>query len=199
MSRLMRNGLAMALLALAVVVISCGKVEKAAEKAASQQKTFASPAEAGSALFEAAKAGDENTLLAIFGPDGKAILFSGDPVEDKNNREKFVAAYNEMHRWGKVQSGGQVLYVSASNIPFPIPLKQDAAGKWQFDTAAGKDEVLARRIGNGELTTIAVLGDLAAVEQEYFRHARQYAAKFISDEGKQNGLYWPVAEGRPPR
>jgi len=198
MSRLMRNCLAMAVLTLAVVLASCGKAEKAAEKAVSQQKTFASPADAGSALLEAAKAGDENTLLAIFGPEGRQILYSGDPVEDKNNREKFVAAYNEMHRWGKVQSGGQVLYVGANNHPFPIPLHQDATGKWRFDTAAGKDEVLARRIGNGELTTIAVLGDLAAVEQEYFRHARQYAPKFMSDEGKQNGLYWPVAEGKPP-
>src|SRR5262249_43230503 len=153
---------------------------------------------AGTALFEAAKTGDDNALLAIFGPDGKAILFSGDPVQDKNNREKFMAAYNEMHRWGKVSSGGQVLYVGAINHPFPIPLKQDATGKWRFDTVAGKDEVLARRIGNGELTTIAVLSDLAAVEQEYFRRARQYAPKFKSDEGQQNGLYWPVAEGKPP-
>ncbi|HKF20924.1 MAG TPA: DUF2950 domain-containing protein [Candidatus Angelobacter sp.] len=193
-----RTCLTMALLALAASLVSCGKPEKATEKDGSQQRTFASPADAGSALFEAAKAGDENALVAIFGPEGKALLFSGDPVEDKNTRERFVAAYSQMHRWGKVNSGGQVLYVSAANAPFPIPLKQDAAGKWRFDTAAGKDEVLARRIGNGELTTIAVLSDLAAVQQEYFRRARQYAQKFFSDEGTQDGLYWPVAEGKPP-
>jgi hypothetical protein len=200
----LRYVMAITLLVLAVSLASCGKAEKAAEKSGSQpaQRTFASPAEAGSAVFEAAKAGDQNALLAIFGPDAKEILFSGDAVKDKNNREAFITAYNEMHRWGKVNSGGQVLYVGLTNHPLPIPLKQDAAGKWRFDTAAGKDEVLARRIGDGELTTMAVLSDLAAVEQEYFGRphdgARQYAQKFISDEGKQNGLYWPVAEGRPP-
>lgn len=189
--------IAAALMALLVSLASCAKPEKAAEKSSSE-KTFASPADAGSALFEAAKAGDQNALLAIFGPDGKEILFSGDSVADKNNRERFIAAYGEMHRWGKVNSGGQVLYVGATNHPFPIPLTQDATGKWRFDTAAGKDEVLARRIGNGELTTMAVLSDLAAVQQEYFRRTKQYARKFLSDEGKQDGLYWPVAEGKPP-
>ncbi len=203
MPRPTTNCLTMALLALAAVLASCAKPEKAAEKAGSQPaQSFASPADAGKALFEAAKAGDQNALLAIFGPEGKDILFSGDAVQDKNNREKFVAAYNEMHRWGKVNSGGEVLYVGLTNHPFPIPLNQDAAGKWRFDTAAGKDEVLARRIGDGELTAMAVLGDLAAVQQEYFSRphdgTRQYARKFLSDEGKQDGLYWPVAEGRRP-
>jgi len=202
MSRLTRNCLSVSLLGLAVWMVSCARPEKAAEKKADAQKTFASPADAGSALFEAAKSGDQNALLAIFGSEGKELLFSGDPVEDKNTREMFVAGYDEMHRWGKVQSGAQVLYVSASNVPFPIPLKQDATGKWRFDTAAGKDEVLARRIGNGELTTIAVLGNLAAVEKEYSRRphdgVQQYARKFLSDQGKQNGLYWPVAQGQPP-
>jgi hypothetical protein len=202
MSRLSRNCLSVALLTLAVLLASCAKPEKAAEKKGESQRTFTSPADAGSALFEAAKTGDQNALLAIFGADGKEILFSGDAVEDKNNREKFVAAYDQMHRWGKVQYGAQVLYVGAANHPFPIPLTQNATGKWRFDTAAGKDEVLARRIGDGELTTIAVLSDLAAVEQEYYRRphdgVRQYAPKFLSDQGKQNGLYWPVAEGQPP-
>ena len=188
----------------AMWLAACGKPERGAEKSATQagQRTFTSPADAGSALLEAAKSGDENALLAIFGPEGREILYSGDSVQDTNNREKFVEAYNQMHRWGKVNSGNQILYVGATNHPFPIPLNQDAAGKWRFDTAAGKDEVLARRIGDGELTTMAVLSDLAAVEQEYFHRphdgARQYAQKFLSDEGRQNGLYWPVAEGQPP-
>src|SRR5215472_7308807 len=145
MSRLTSNCLSALLLALAVWMVSCARPEKAAEKKAGEQRTFASPADAGSALLTAAKTGDQNELLAIFGPDGKAILFSGDPVEDKNYREAFIAAYDQMHRWGKVNSGGQVLYVGAANHAFPIPLKQDATGKWLFDTAAGKDEVLARR------------------------------------------------------
>jgi hypothetical protein len=152
MSRLMGNCMGVALLTLAALLASCAKPEKAAEKKGESQRTFASPADAGSALLEAAKAGDQDKLLAIFGPEGKEVLFSGDAVEDKNTRERFVAAYDQMHRWGKVQYGGQVLYVGAANHPFPIPLTQNASGKWRFDTAAGKDEVLARRIGNGELT-----------------------------------------------
>src|SRR5215831_10366440 len=102
MSRLTRNCLSVSLLALAVWMVSCAKTEKAAEKKAGEQRTFASPSDAGSALVEAAKADDQNTLLAIFGPEGKQLLASGDPVKDKNVREMFVAAYNEMHRWGKV-------------------------------------------------------------------------------------------------
>lgn len=205
MSLLKRNCLTMALLALAVSLISCGKTQKAAEKTATDQaapRTFASPAEAGSALFDAAKAGDQATLLAIFGAEGKEILESGDAVQDKNNRENFVAAYTRMNRWDANQAGGEILYLGADNFPFPVPLKKNASGKWYFDTAAGKDEILARRIGNNELVAINVLGDIAGAQKEYFNQAhggvKQYAQKFLSDPDQQNGLYWPVAEGKPP-
>jgi Protein of unknown function (DUF2950) len=205
MSRPIGKCLTMALLALAVSLASCSKTQRAAEKSAADQnapRTFASPAEAGSALFEAAKAGDQNKLLAIFGADGKELLFSGDAVEDKNTRELFVTAYNRMNRWRANKEGGQILYIGADNFPFPIPLKKNAEGKWYFDTAAGKDEVLARRIGNNELVALNVLGDIADAQGIYFNQAhggaRQYAQKFVSDPGQQNGLYWEVAEGQPP-
>lgn len=195
----------MALLALLIGLASCSKTQKAAEKGNAEPnapRTFASPAEAGSALFEAAKAGDQTTLLAIFGPDGKEILFSGDAVQDKNTRELFVTAYSRMNRWEANQAGGQILFVGADNFPFPIPLKKNGAGKWYFDTAAGKEEVLARRIGNDELVAINVLGDIADAQNIYFTQAhggvKQYAQKFVSDPGQQNGLYWEVAEGQRP-
>ena len=174
----------------------------AAQSAA--QKTFASPADAGAALLEAAKAGDQTALLAIFGSDGKDIVFSGDPVRDQRNLQEFVAAYNQMNRWGKLKAGGQVLYVGADNYPFPIPLDQNAKGQWYFDTAAGKDEILARRVGKDELTAIAASRAAAEAEREYFKKThdgdivRQYATKFVSDPGKHDGLYWPVAEGQEP-
>jgi hypothetical protein len=189
-------------LALAASLVSCARREtKASENAGfatGEQKTFASPAAAGAALYKAAKSGDQNALLAIFGPQGKDVLFSGDAVKDKNNAQHFVTAYNHMNRWSKNQAGAQILYIGADNFPFPIPLKRTDSGQWAFDTAAGKDEVLARRIGDGELTAIGVLSEIANAQQEYFSRNHQFAQKFLSDEGQQNGLYWPVAEGQRP-
>lgn len=194
--------LLIALTVLTTSLTSCNKSQKGTSETAAQ-KTFASPADAGAALFEAARAGDQNALLAIFGPDGREILFTGDEVEDKNHMQDFVAAYGLMNRWGKIK-GGQILYIGADNYPFPIPLAQNSSGQWYFDTAAGKDEVLARRIGRGELTAIATLRALVDAQQQYFSKAhgenkvKQYAQKFISDNGKQNGLYWPVSPRQTP-
>lgn len=199
--------LCMLLVALALVVClaSCARREtKGAENTAEPgtgsvvQKTFASPAAAGAALLDAAKSGDQKALMAIFGPEGKDVLFSGDAVKDKNTAQRFVTAYTQMNRWSKSKSGRQILYIGADNFPFPIPLKQNASGQWVFDTAAGKDEILARRVGDGELTAIGVLSEIANAQQEYFSRNHQFAQKFLSDEGQQNGLYWPVAEGQRP-
>ncbi len=176
---------------------SCGKAEKPAS-AEVTQRTFASPADAGSALLDAANSGDQAALLAIFGPEGKSALFSGDAVKDKNNFQEFVAAYNQMHRWREIRVGGQILYIGADNYPFPIPLGKNPSGQWVFDTAAGKDEILARRIGKDELTAIAASSAVADAQSKYFSTHKQYAQKFISDEGTQNGLYYPVAAGQSP-
>lgn len=189
-------------LVLILALISCSKTRKpAAENAV--QKTFVTPADAGAAFLEAAKSGDQGALLAIFGPDGKDVLFSGDAVKDKDAFQDFVAAYTQMNRWREIKAGGQILYIGADNYPFPIPLGKNPAGQWYFDTSAGKDEILARRIGKDELTAITACGAIANAEQLYFSKARdgatvkQYAQKFISDEGRQNGLYWPVPAGQP--
>lgn len=182
------------------LLVSCGK----AESPKPEQRTFTSPAEAGDAFLAAAKAGDQSAILAIFGPDSNGVLFSGDAVKDKNSLQEFVAAYNQMHRWREIKVGGELLYVGADNFPFPIPLGKNPSGQWVFDTAAGKDEILARRIGKDELTAIAACSAVAAAQQTYFSQShdgdktKQYAQKFISDDGKQNGLYWPVAAGQPP-
>ena len=102
-----------------------------------------------------------------------------------------------MNRWSKSKSGVQILYVGADNFAFPIPLKQNASCQWVFDTASGYDEVLARRIGDGELIAMGVLTEIANA-QEYFSHDHQFAQKFVSDEGQHHGLYWPAAEGERP-
>jgi hypothetical protein len=164
---------------------------------------FASPDDASNALLTAAKSDDQSELSAIFGPDSKQIISSGDAVQDKHTAELFVAGYEVMHRWRKMPDGGQILLVGADNFPFPIPLKKNGDGKWFFDTAAGKNEVLNRRIGRNELAIIDVCEAAADAQAEYFARshdgekAKQYAAKFISDPGKQNGLYWKSADGQP--
>ena len=121
------------------------------------QKTFASPDDAGKSLVEAAKAGNHDALIAIFGPGSQDIIFSGDTAQDKTNFDEFHTAYATMNRWRKQTDGSEVLYLGADNNPFPIPLKKNGAGQWYFDTPAGKDEILSRRIGDNELAAIDVL------------------------------------------
>ena len=164
---------------------------------------FASPDDAGNGLLMAAKSGDPNAVIAVFGPDSKDIVMTGDPVQDKNTTDQVIAAYNVMHRWRKMPDGSQTLLLGADNFPFPIPLKKNAAGQWYFDVAAGREEILMRRIGRNELAVMDVCNALVDAEAEYFsmRHddgsTGQFAAKFISDSGKQNGLYWESPEGQP--
>ncbi len=203
----------LALLAASLVLVlslaSCARSENSAasdKSAASEkqaaQKTFASPEDAGNAFVAAAKSGDQGALIAIFGPDTTSVVLSGDPVKDKDNLQDFVAAYNQMHRWREIKVGGEMLYVGADNYSYPIPLGKNPAGQWYFDTAAGKDEILARRIGKNELGAIAACAFAADAQEEYFRQphdaekVKQYAQKFVSDEGKQNGLYWKTADGQ---
>ncbi len=185
------------LLSFIVSLAACGRFHKPSAK------VFVSPEDAGNALQAAAKAGDQNALIAIFGPDSKEIIFSGDPVQDKKVMEAFASGYGEMHRWRKMADGAQILIVGADNFPFPIPLKKNNGGQWSFDTAAGKDEILARRVGRNELDTIEVCRAVTDAQAEYFsqphdgQNTKQYAMKFISDPGKQNGLYWQSPDGQP--
>ena len=188
------------LLTIILPVAACRKSETPEKPSIS---VFASPDDAANALLAAAKSGDQNPILAIFGPDSKEVIYSGDAVQDKNAADAFVAGYGVMHRWRKMPDGAQVLLVGADNFPFPIPLKKNGEGKWYFDTAAGKDEILNRRIGRNELAIIEVCGAVADAQAEYFAQphdsekAKQYAAKFISDPGKENGLYWKSPDGQP--
>jgi hypothetical protein len=196
--KIRRNALAARALLLALIIplAACNKSEKPSYKA------FASPEEAGNALLEAAKSGDQNAILAIFGPDSKDIILSGDAVQDKAAVDAYIAGYGVMHRWRKMPDGAQVLLIGADNFAFPIPLKKNEAGQWYFDAAAGKDEILARRIGRNELATIDVCAALVDAQAQYYSQVheggrKQFALKFISDTGKQNGLYWESPEGQP--
>jgi hypothetical protein len=188
------------LLALVVPLAVCSKPAKPDKPSA---RVFTSPDDAGNALLEAAKSGDQNSLLAIFGPDSKETISSGDAVQDKNAAATFTTGYQTMHRWRRMQDGAQVLLVGSDNFAFPIPLKKNGGGQWFFDSAAGKDEILSRRIGRNELAIIDACAAVADAQNKYFSELHdgetrnQYAMKFISDAGKHNGLYWQSPEGQP--
>src|SRR6202167_516328 len=129
------------------------------------QKTFSSAEDASNALFRAAQNNDEKTMLEILGPDGKKIVSSGDDAEDSESRANFVKKYQEMHRLVKEPDGTTVLYIGAENWPTPIPLL-NKSGAWYFDTEAGKNEILYRRVGRNEMSTIRVCQELVAAQKE---------------------------------
>jgi hypothetical protein len=160
------------------------------------QKTFSSAEDASNALVAAAQSNDEKAMLDILGPEGKQIVSSGDPAEDAQSRANFVRRYQEMHRVMKEPDGTTVLYIGAHNWPWPIPLV-NKDHSWYFDTEAGKKEILYRRIGRNEISTIRVCQEFVAAEKEYSTQHDEYAQKVSSDEGQHNGLYWKAAEGEP--
>ena len=170
---------------------------------AAAQELFKTPEEAASALVGAAKSGDAKAILAVLGPDGGAIVSSGDPVADKNAREKFIAAYDAKHALKLEGDGTQTLILGADDFPFPIPLV-NKAGEWQFDTKSGADEILRRRIGRNELSVIQVAEAYVQAQNEYAEldpaglGRGVYARRFVSHPGKKDGLYWKTAEGETP-
>ena len=161
------------------------------------QKTFSSPEDASAALFTAAQSNDEKAMLDILGPSAKEIVSSGDDAEDAQNRTNFAQKYQEMHRLTKEPDVTTTLYIGAENWPTPIPLV-NKGGSWYFDTAAGKKEILYRRVGQNEMSTIRVCQEFVAAEKEYYStQHNEYAQKIFSDEGQHNGLYWKAADGEP--
>jgi len=173
-----------------------------AQQNSATQQVFPTPEAAVTAMVSATKADDMKALSSILGPDSGDVLSSGDPVADNNARDGFVSRYTEMHRLAYDDNGRVIVYIGAGNWPLPIPLVKRDSG-WVFDTAAGKDELLYRRVGRNELFTIDVLNNLADAQEEYASDSRdgepagQFAEKILSDSGKQNGLYWEAPNGQP--
>jgi hypothetical protein len=159
------------------------------------QKTFASPEAASSALVKAAQDNDEPAMIEILGPGGRDLVASGDDTEDASNRANFVQRYQEMHRLVKEPDGTTTLYIGARNWPTPIPLVSKGS-VWFFETAAGRKEILFRRIGQNEASTIHVCLQLAAAQKEYqAAQGGRYAQAIFSDDGQHNGLFWKPAHG----
>ncbi|HEX6829669.1 MAG TPA: DUF2950 domain-containing protein [Burkholderiales bacterium] len=183
------------------LVLTLSMAAGPAAAAEPKQKSFNSPDEAVTALVEAAKSGDMKALGAVLGPEVKK-LGSGDLAQSKREREQFVAAYEAKHEVVKDGDARATLVVGKNDWPLPIPLVK-AGDAWHFDTAAGREEILNRRIGQNELNTIQVLLAIVDAEREYATVDRngdglvEYAQKFTSSKGKKDGLYWPAKEGEP--
>ncbi len=179
----------------AVLLTACFPIRSVAQQPG--QKTFSSPEDASNAFFTAVQSNDEKVMLDILGPNGKQIVSSGDETEDASSRANFVEKYQEMHRLVKEPDGTTTLYIGAENWPTPIPLV-NRGNSWYFDTEAGKKEILYRRIGQNEISTIRVCQELVAAQKEFSATQHNgYAQKILSDEGQHNGLYWRVAAGEP--
>ncbi len=182
------------LAALAIILAGCFPAITLAQQPG--QKTFSSAEEASNSLVAAMQSRNEKALLEFLGPEGKQIVSSGDETEDLKARADFVQKYLEMHRLVDEPDGTTTLYIGARNWPTPIPL-MNKGGSWYFDTAAGTKEILFRRVGRNEMSTIRVCQELAAAEKEYSAQHGEYAQKIFSDEGQRNGLSWKAAAGEP--
>jgi hypothetical protein len=177
-------------------------VTKMPEPSLPAQKSFNTPQEAAAALIQAAGTYNVSALLEIFGPDGKDLVSSADPVKDKNLAESFAvkAKQNQTVTIDPKNKARAILSVGNDDWPLPIPIVKKA-GKWYFDSKQGRDEILFRRIGANELDAIQICRGFVEAQQEYASEVHdnsgvnQYAQKIISSPGKHDGLYWQNADG----
>ncbi len=165
-----------------------------------KQEKFKSPEEAFSALLEAAKGNDTTKLLAIFGPRGKDLISSGDAVADINARKRFVESAEEAVKFSKLDDNTMLASIGKDACSFPIPIVKSGQ-EWMFSTDDGRQEIINRRVGRNELSTIQVSLAYVDAQREYASKDRdgggvlQYAQRFVSHPGKRDGLYWEAAPG----
>jgi hypothetical protein len=185
-----------------LMVLTCVTLTFAScTRTARTSRTFATPEDAVQALIGAAKAGALEDVVAIFGPDGQELVDSSDPATARRNRDVFTVAAAEAWQLVDQDGGRKVLVVGNEGWPFPVPLIKVDSG-WRFDTAAGKEEVLDRRIGRNELMVIRICRTYVAAQQLYAEKGHDgqpaglYARTFRSDSGRENGLFWPAARGQ---
>jgi hypothetical protein len=205
------NAARLALCALLAVGVNFAiAADKPADKGAAKpampktgtQTTFATPEEAADALVKAVKAGNRGDTLLILGAQAGGWISSGDKVADRATAERFAAAYDAKHSIAR-DGDKATLVFGPDDYPFAFPIVKSGE-RWKFDTEAGHDELLARRIGENELTTLQVMQAIVDAQMEYASAdrnkdgVRDYAMKFASSPGKRDGLYWPVKEGEEP-
>ena len=165
-------------------------------------KRFASAEEATAALVAALRAHDSRALVQILGSEARPLVSSGDPVADRRTRDAFIEAYDAANALVPGANGAMTLQIGKDDWPFPIPLVKDGE-QWRFDTRAGREEILARRIGRNELFTMQTCLAYVDAQREYYAEDRrgngvlQYAQKFASTPGKRDGLHWETKAGEP--
>jgi Protein of unknown function (DUF2950) len=181
----------MASLAAAMLVIAMVSVSSA-------QQSFHAADEAVSALVGAVRIGDRAGILTVLGREGADIVSSGDYAADAAERQRFLAAYDAKHQVIMDGDSKAMIIVGQEDFPFPIPLvRKDRM--WRFDTAAGRLEILYRRIGRNELDTIQACLAYVDAQNDYAEKDRTgagiYARRIVSQPGKKDGLYWPTSQG----
>src|SRR3954447_15392576 len=175
--------------------------QAAPETTSEVQRSFASAEEAVSAFVTALRNHQEVDLRGILGPDAGRVINSGDRYADRELHERFVALYDQKHAIDQKEPGRAELDVGPNDWPLPIPLVE-TNGRWTFDTNAGAQTVVDRRIGRNELSAIRTLLACVDAQQDYFERVRRetrtgvYAARLISAPGRRDGLYWPVPAGK---
>jgi Protein of unknown function (DUF2950) len=168
--------------------------------AASKQQTFASPEQAAAALAAAWRGNNKADLVKIFGPAGIKLVNSGDAVADTNAKARLAAAYDARHKIVRIGDNTVQLIIGNQEFPYPIPLVKKGP-VWHFDTQAGADEILDRRIGRNELNAIGVCHAYVEAQREYAARdmlgngMHEYAQKIVSTVGKHDGLYWEAGQG----
>jgi hypothetical protein len=158
------------------------------------QESYALPEQAAAALADAVRSGSDRAILKVLGEDADDIVASGDEVADADMRQRFVTAYDAKHSIKAEGNRKATLIVGNDDFPFPIPLYHTKSG-WEFDTKAGRQEVLYRRIGRNELDAIQTSLAFVDAENEYAEKDRGqgvgvYAQRFVSSPGKKDGLFW---------
>jgi len=177
-----------------------GGIAQAAPNAPESQRSFASAEEAAAAFVTALRDENDADLHAILGPDSNRVIDSGDQYADKELHRRFVELFDQKHAIVQTAPGHAELDVGPDDWPMPIPLVQHE-GRWAFDTKAGEQTIVDRRIGRNELSAIRTLLAAVDAQHDYFKRMKQaegrgrYATRFISTHGRHDGLYWPVAAG----
>jgi len=194
------RGLERTLLGAASVVLFAMFPASVASGRPTNQKTFATPTEAVQALVKAAEDGNQEEMMAVLGEDAKELVYSGDSVQDQKGMVGFTKAYKTKHALLKPDEQTRILQVGKNDWEMPIPLVKDGE-QWRFDTAAGKEELLYRRIGHNELGAIAACRGYIDAQKDYATVGHDglpagiYAQKLMSSPGKQDGLYWETGDG----
>ncbi|WKZ12847.1 MAG: DUF2950 domain-containing protein [Gammaproteobacteria bacterium] len=187
---------------LVAAVLAAGSILAGCARQPEAHQSFETPEAAVDALVAALEKDDVAQLQRLLGPDAEGVLASGDAVQDKTDRADFLNAYRAAHTLVEESPDQRTLTTGPDQWPMPVPIvRRD--GRWYLDGKEGADEIVYRRIGENELGAIRVCRGFVEAQQEYAAEGHDgdpagiYALKLISDEGLQNGLYWPTADAGP--